>query len=62
MSIEVNGGTPLSVVSLIKDLPKLIWALVLLIGGVAYVAIEARRHRWGGRTARTTTMTVTKDP
>lgn len=61
MSLETNGGSPLSIVMLLRDLPKLIWALVLLIGGVAYVAIEARRRRCGGRTARTTSVAAQKE-
>ncbi len=52
MSLEVNSGTPPSVAPLLKDLPKLIWALVLLIGGVAYVAIKARRAGGGSALER----------
>ena len=36
MSLEPNSGSPRSFRLLLRDLPKLIWALVLLIGGVAY--------------------------
>jgi hypothetical protein len=43
MSLGFSSGAPLSVGLLLRDLPKLVWAPVLLIGGVAYVAIKARR-------------------
>ena len=45
MSIETSSGEPQSVGLRLRDLPKLIWALVLLVGGVAYVAMKARRHQ-----------------
>lgn len=54
MSLEGNSGTPLSVGLLLRDLPKIIWALVLLIGGLAYIAMKALRSQWRGRTAGTT--------
>jgi hypothetical protein len=43
MSLRPNSGAPLSVGLPLRDLPKLVWALVLLICAVAYVAIKARR-------------------
>ena len=45
MSIEVKSGPPDSVGSLFRDLPRLIWALVPFIGGIAYVAMKSRRAR-----------------
>jgi hypothetical protein len=42
MSLGFSSGAPLSV-GLLRDLPKLVWAPVILIGGVAYVAIKGRR-------------------
>jgi hypothetical protein len=45
MSIEVKSGASDSVGYPFRDLPKLIWALVLFIGGIAYVAMKARRAR-----------------
>ncbi len=62
MSLEANSDAPLSVGVWFRDLPKLIWALVLLIGGVAYVAISARRHQRDGHTARTTSVVARKEP
>ena len=61
MSLEANNDAPLSVGLRFRDLPKLIWALVLFIGGVAYVAMKARRHQWGGRSAQTTNVAAQKE-
>ena len=61
MSLEANNGAPVSVGSLFRDLPKLIWAVVLFIGGVAYVAMKARRHQSGDRSALTTNVIAQKE-
>jgi hypothetical protein len=46
MSIDAkSGGVPQSVGLLFRDLPRLVWALLLLIGSVAYVALKARRRQ-----------------
>jgi hypothetical protein len=41
MSIEAKND----VLQSVTDLPKIIWALVLFIGGIAYVAMKARRAK-----------------
>ena len=61
MSLEANSDAPLSVGLWFRDLPKLIWALVLFIGGVAYVAMKARRHQSGERTAPTKKLAAQKE-
>ena len=61
MSLEANNDAPLSVGARFRDLPKLIWAVVLFIGGAAYVAIKARRHQSGDRSALTTNVIAQKE-
>ena len=60
MSLEANNDVPLPVGLRFRDLPKLIWTLVLFVGGVAYVAMKAR-HQLGMRSAHTTNSLAPKE-
>jgi hypothetical protein len=44
-SVQAKNGALQSV----SDLLKLIWALALFIGGIAYVAMKAQRARRAGK-------------
>jgi len=61
MTTEANDDTPLSIGLLLRDLPKLIWALVLLITGVVYVAMKVRRHQWGKHTVQKPSVAMQKE-
>ncbi|MBS0267430.1 MAG: hypothetical protein JSS54_00465 [Proteobacteria bacterium] len=61
MTTEANDDTPLSIGLLLRDLPKLIWALVLLLTGFAYVAVKVRRQQWTKHTVQKPSMATPKE-
>ena len=61
MTTEANDDTPLSIGLLLRDLPKLIWALVLLTTGLVYVAVKVRRQQWAKHTVQKPSVAIKKE-